>query len=261
MSCFQHLKGFSVLNSRPLRREQGSSWVAKLGAFLGLWMGGSLALAAQSSAVVEQQAFVEEILFKKTLLTNGSLVVRWNQKPTLSIVSGNPREREAMEKAVRDLERPLRPTGYPIDYLEAPEPDADIVVYHTRFSELPGLLQSLQLPSRFAEMDKAHAIMNEDGSLKKVYVFCDTRRATTEEALKRRALKLVLAAMGMPGESGAQFRSIFYEVPPFGMAEEVPHRLYPIDIRAIRLLYAYIDSGASLDSVRESFRKYWRRLR
>lgn len=261
MTFSQQLKCSSVLYARPFRRERGLTWTGKLCCLFGLWMLGTLIVSAQRAPEIEEQAFVEEILFKKTLLTNGSSVVRWNQKPTLSIISGNPREREAMEKAIRDLERPLRPTGFHIDYLEDPDLEADIVIYHTRFSELPGLLESLQLPSRFAEMDKAHAVMNEDDSLQKVYVFCDTRRATTEEALQRRALKLLLAAMGMPGESGAEIRSIFYEVPPFGMAEDVPHDLYPIDNRVIRLLYAYIDSGASLDTVRESFRKYWRRLR
>lgn len=227
----------------------------------GLLLGGILSLDAKQSVLPEQQAFVEEILFKKILLSDGSLVVRWNRQPTLSILGGKPREVEAIKAAVSALERPLRPTGFHIQLKAEPDAEADIVVYHTRFSEFPSLLNALELPARFAEMDKAHAVLNADGSLEKVYVFLDSRRAMTERGLQRRALKLVLASMGMPGESGTQFRSIFYEIPPLGMAEEVPSELYPIDQRAIRLLYAYIEAGASPDAVRESFRRHWRHLR
>lgn len=209
----------------------------------------------------EQLVFLEEILFQKKLMANGSYVVRWNRQPTLSVMSGKPREIAALERALDALDRPLRPTGYRILRGEDGEAEADILVYHLRYEQLPGLLEELGLGPRFAQLNRAHGFFNEDGSLEKVYLFLDDRLASTPGDLQRRTLKLLLAALGMPGETRLPVRSIFFEVPPLGIAEEIPTDLSPIDVRAIRLLYAYLEAGDSIEAMRLTFNRQWGRLR
>lgn len=208
----------------------------------------------------EQLVFVEEILFRKILLSNGNKVVRWERPPTLSVISGTSEEKEAFDTAFAWLNRPLRPVGYRIRSLPDGTEGADIEIYHTRYSDLPILLKQLDLPARFGELDKAQAFYNENRSLEKVYLFIDTRRAMSKAGMERRALKLLLGALGLAGETRVPVQSIFYEVPPFGMAEEPPNRLYPIDVKAIRLLYAYLEPGDTLETMRKKFRKQWHRL-
>lgn len=219
---------------------------------------GSVSLNAVSRQ--EQQVFIEDILFRKILLSNGSTVVRWNRQPTLSIMGAGADEREAFEEALRMLDRSLRPVGYRIRRLPDGSAGADIEIYHTRFTELPALLEKLELPHSFAQMDRALGVYNEDRSLEKVYIFIDSSVAMTAENRNRRALRLLLAAMGLSGESRVPVQSIFFEVPPFGFPDELPSRLFPIDVKAIRLLYAYLEPGDNIETMRLKFQRQWRRL-
>ncbi len=244
---------------RALWRRPPLFFLYRTGGLLILLAGGML----PSSGITEedQLVFLEEVLFQKKLMANGSTVVRWNRQPTLSVMSGNPREVAALGRALVELDRPLRPTGFRIRRQADGQADADMLVYHLHYEELPGLLKELGLGPRFGRLNRAHGIFNEDGSLEKVYLFLDDRLASTPGDLQRRALKLLLAALGLPGETRLPVRSIFFEVPPMGIAEAIPTELSLIDVRAIRLLYAYLEPGDSIDTMRETFDRQWRRLR
>lgn len=213
-------------------------------------------------ALSEEQelAFLEQVLFKKRLLSNGTEITRWNRRPTLSLISGSEREAEAFDFAIEELERPLRPVGYRIRPVGRGVETADILIFHLRYSELGNTLKEYGLPMRFARLGVAHAIPGDDGSIDRVFIFLDSRVAVTDEGLRRRALKLLLAAIGLGGETQVPVNSIFLEVPPSGIGGEVPQALSSLDIRAIRLLYAYLSPGDEPDNLLSAYQRFWPRL-
>ncbi|MGJ3244277.1 MAG: hypothetical protein ACFE0O_15145 [Opitutales bacterium] len=217
-------------------------------------------LAAQSP-VAPEELFLRDILLGRDLASAPPGIYRWERAPTIAIVGGNPRHREAVEAAINDLQRALKPVGFNPTLLEEPDESADIVLYYVRFYEVGGVVERLGLPARARKIDEAHPIFGETGTLRKAVVFIDERWAAPPPELKLKAMKLILAAMGMPGQSRLAPKSVFYEVPTTGLSSELVTDLSRLDVKAIRLLYVYLKPGESLDALARSYDRHWSRLR
>ncbi len=208
----------------------------------------------------EELGFVEEIIFRKKLINNGQTALRWDRQPTFSVVEGNDRQNLAFDTALSQLERPLRPVGFRIRRLGPDVDTADITVRYLKFSDLPRVLMENELPAKFARLNMVHPVYDESGTLQRVFIFIDSRLAQSDEAMQRQALKLTLASIGLGGETSLPIQSIFFEIPPGGIGGEPPNRLSSLDIRAIRLMYAYLQPGAMPGDLAAVFDQYWGRL-
>ncbi len=208
----------------------------------------------------QEFTFLEEVLFRPKYLRQSAGIVRWTRSPSLSVMSGNDRERKAISDALRELRRPLRPVGLKIERQVDGDSSADIMVFHVRFSDLAALTESYDLPRSFQRLHTAHMLFDRNGTLEKVYVFIDSRVTMTDKGMQRRALKMILAGLGLGGETNQPVASIFFDVPPGGVEDEVVNELTRLDVRTLRFVYAYVDPGATPEDVAESYDRNWRRV-
>jgi hypothetical protein len=249
LSAFQRVRRRLARLSAP-----GLRWPLLVGLFL-------FGTLAAQSPVAPEELFLRDILLGRDLSSAPPGIYRWDRAPTIALVGGNPRHRQAVTDAVADLERALRPVGFAPTLLEGPDESADIVLHYVRFFEVAPIAQQFGLPDRATRIDEAHPLFDETGRLTRAVVFVDERWAAPPAELKLRALKLLLAALGLPGQSSLAPKSVFYEVPTTGLSSELATDLSRLDIKAIRLLYVYLEPGESLDALARSYDRHWSRLR
>lgn len=222
------------------------------------WM--LLAMPVMALSEEEQKTFFEEVLFRRTFIAGNGEIIRWERSPTVSVMTGTEAEKARIERALRSLERPLRPAGFRMRRLADGEGSADIRIYHGGFGDLARIGAEAGLPGVLWQLDQAHPFFDAEGRLEKMVVILDNSVAAAEGELQRRAVKLVLAAIGLGGETRIRVKSVFFEEPPFGAAEELPSAPTALDVRLMRLLYAYLEAGLTPEQAAEVMRQNWSKI-